>query len=460
MYHLKVTIHRCKKIAMTTKEKPPTLALVMMVKNECKRITVSMDSVRGIVTNFVIMDTGSEDDTVKIIRDYCDKHKIELHLLEKKFPSPFHYSNARNAILDFADNKADYLLLLDCNDELKEGINIRRFIDNYKEGSTAFHVCQEWWNGISLDKYYNIRLVKSRTGWRYKGAIHEYMINTIKDASAADVSRIHGFTLYQDRTLDDDKSAKRFSRDEEVLEAEYQENKRLILEGKLDVQDPRTVFYYGQTCMCLGKNEKAYRLYIERSELEGFTEERYHSYYRCGEISRLLNHDWEESFLWYMKSYEYSAKMFGIPRTEPLYRIADYYKDKCVEMSYMYLKRCCELKYPDNAILFVDRRIYDYLRWNLMSTVAFVAKEIGVGKFSCCKAISSEKREEDIKYLENYIPDKKERDITIDSLKKGVEPSVGNTSPSKPVPPVETPLTTKQKHQRKMENLKKARQGK
>lgn len=452
------------KVKETVYENKMSIALVMMVKNENKRILVSLESVKNIVDKFVIMDTGSEDNTISIIRDYCTKNNIELHLIERTFPHPFHYSNARNVILDFADDKADYLLLLDCNDELRDGKNLRQFVNTYGGKSSAFHICQEWWNGISLDKYYNIRLLKSKCGWRYKGAIHEYIsnplyendINKIKTEEL--VSRVFGFTLYQDRTLDDDKSFKRFGRDEEVLDAEYEENKRLIEQQKLSGQDPRTVFYYGQTCMCLGKNEKAYRLYRERSELEGFTEERYHAYYRCGELSRLLNHDWEESFMWYHKAYEYSAKTFDVPRAEPLFRIAEYYKDKCAEISFMNLKRCCELKYPDNAILFVDRRIYDYSRWNLMSHIALDVKEIDIGKFSCYKAISSEKKTEDITQLEKYIPDKKERDNIIDSLKKGVEITSTQQNSNQQKKPSE--INNKQKLQKKMENLKNLRKGK
>ena len=37
-------------------------------------------------------------------------------------------------------------------------------------------------------------------------------------------NRIFGFVLYQDRTLDDDKSFKRFTRDKEMLYAEYLKN--------------------------------------------------------------------------------------------------------------------------------------------------------------------------------------------------------------------------------------------
>jgi glycosyltransferase involved in cell wall biosynthesis len=394
-----------------------SLALVMMLKNESKRIVVTLDSVRDVSDCFVILDTGSEDNTVNIVKNYCKQNNKILHLIEKVFPSPFHFSNARNAILDFADDKADYLLLLDCNDELKGQTDVRRFIDNYKGESTAFHICQEWWNGISLDKYFNIRLLKSKNEWRYRGAIHEYIIcpkaeeqleetkrcQTKKKGESL-VSRIIGFSLYQDRTKDDDKSSNRFSRDAEILSGEY---KKYIDSTSLIENDPngynRNLFYYGQTCMCLAKNETAYNLYRERSCQEnGFVEEKYHSYFRCGEISKLLNHDWEESMIWYIKAYEYSSLIFDFPRAEPLFRLAEYYKGKCWELSFMYLLRCCDLLYPDNAILFVDRRVYDYKRWHLMSIAAYEVKQYKIGRVACIKAIESENNDIDKTKLIDY----------------------------------------------------------
>ncbi len=176
-------------------ENKPKLGLVMMVKNEHKRIEVSLESVKDIVECFIIMDTGSEDDTVNIIKNYAAKHNKQLHFIQQTFPEPFHFSNARNVVLDFADDKADYLLLLDCNDELQGASDLRRFVNSYKGSSSAFHVCQEWWNGVSSDKYYNIRLVKSKHGWRYRGAIHEYIMSpeAEKQIEVAREKRLKGF---------------------------------------------------------------------------------------------------------------------------------------------------------------------------------------------------------------------------------------------------------------------------
>ena len=72
------------------------MALVMMVKNEEKRIRVSFDSVKDYTDTFVILDTGSTDTTIEICREYCKEHGITLHLKEDPFVN-FCYSRSRKA---------------------------------------------------------------------------------------------------------------------------------------------------------------------------------------------------------------------------------------------------------------------------------------------------------------------------------------------------------------------------
>ena len=47
----------------------PLLSLVMIVKNEASNIAALIDSVRPYVDTYSILDTGSTDDTVRIIRE-------------------------------------------------------------------------------------------------------------------------------------------------------------------------------------------------------------------------------------------------------------------------------------------------------------------------------------------------------------------------------------------------------
>jgi len=349
----------------------------MMVKNEQKRLHVTLDSVIGHVDSLVVFDTGSTDNTVQILKNFSAKHNIPLRLKEGEFEN---FSASRNVSLDFADTfeDIDYLVLLDTNDELRGGDELRKFCMGYKDKpNTGFLLCQEWWSG-KYDKYYNVRLIKANQGWRYRGKVHEWMKNTrFEDDEAAQkegdvVVRVPADTvLYQDRTQDDDKSGKRFARDKILLLEDHKENP----------EEPRTVFYLAQTCSCLQDIADSFYFYKLRTTLEGFWEERFHAFYRCGELTEKLKHPWEESFKWYMKAFEHS------PRAEPLIKIAEHYKDKNWLLSYTFADLACKLKYPDHCILFVDKHAYDYIRWHVLGIAGWYSGFRNEGKIGCVKAI-------------------------------------------------------------------------
>lgn len=86
----------------------PTLGLSMIVKDEAAAIGPCLDSVRGIVSQIVIVDTGSRDDTVAIARG--------LGATVLSVPWENHFARARNAAL--APIATDWVLSLDADEEL------------------------------------------------------------------------------------------------------------------------------------------------------------------------------------------------------------------------------------------------------------------------------------------------------------------------------------------------------
>jgi glycosyltransferase involved in cell wall biosynthesis len=349
------------------------IAVLLMVKNEKKRLHVSLESVKSFADSIVIFDTGSTDNTIQICKDFSEKYNIPLRLKEGTFVD---FSTSRNESLDFADSfeDIDYLLLLDTNDELRGADNLRRFAEEYKDNkSSGFLMVQEWWSG-QHDKYYNVRFIKAHKGWRYVGAVHEY-IKTNMDEEPI-VKLPDSAILYQDRTQDDDKSGKRFKRDKELLYNEYVK----------DPTEPRTVFYLAQTCSCLGENDESLYFYKIRSTLEGFQEEKFHSLLRSGELTQKLNHEWHDSMMFYIKAFEHSH------RAEPLLFIAIHYiQIKMWVMAFTFLKLACSIPYPQDAILFVNRHDYDYKRWHLLGIVAYYVGQFQDGKAACLIAIEYSK---------------------------------------------------------------------
>ena len=97
-----------------------TIGLCMIAKSEAHVIRRCLSSVLALVDYFLIVDTGSEDGTQQVVRDFLAEH------------------NARGAVIDepwrdFAYNRTfalrelrkvtdiDYALMIDADDQLIEG---------------------------------------------------------------------------------------------------------------------------------------------------------------------------------------------------------------------------------------------------------------------------------------------------------------------------------------------------
>ena len=68
-----------------TDKNSPTLGILLMVKNEEKRIEITLNSIKTIADTIIIYDTGSEDNTINIIEKFCEINKINLLLKKGTF---------------------------------------------------------------------------------------------------------------------------------------------------------------------------------------------------------------------------------------------------------------------------------------------------------------------------------------------------------------------------------------
>ena len=354
-----------------------TLGVVLMVKNEENSIIISLKSVLTFVSCIIIYDTGSTDKTIELIKNFSDIHKINLYLIKGDFVN---FSISRNVLLDYADCvDVDYLILLDANDELKGNDILKLQNKNYiNPFSTGFLIKQKWFTSQSITEYFNIRFIKNKSGWRYFGSVHEWIKNTSLtdniEHSIPVYKILSDIYIYQNRTINSENSGKRFIIDKSLLLDDYNNNPK----------DTRTLFYLAQTCSCLNQKEESFKYYKERSELEGFQEEKFLSFYICGNLSNELNKPWYDTMNWYIKAIEHSD------RVEPFIKISTYYKNiQNWRLAFIFINIACQLEYPKDSILFVDKNMYDYQRWHLMGIIAFYYNKFTEGKNACIKAIET-----------------------------------------------------------------------
>ena len=58
-----------------------SISVCMIAKNDGDTILKSLESVKSIAHEVVVVDTGSRDDTLKIVSDFEKKHNILQYLL-------------------------------------------------------------------------------------------------------------------------------------------------------------------------------------------------------------------------------------------------------------------------------------------------------------------------------------------------------------------------------------------
>ncbi|URZ03242.1 tetratricopeptide repeat-containing glycosyltransferase family 2 protein [Clostridium felsineum] len=151
------------------------ISLCMIVKNEGKYLFQCLDSVKDLVDEMIIVDTGSTDNTVEIAK----KFGADIHYF--KWNNSF--SDARNESLKYVTK--DWILVMDGDDEFSKE-DKERFKElvssNLKENCLYYFetlsYCGEFIDSNNISVNLNPRLFKNNYGYRYEGIVHNQLVNT------------------------------------------------------------------------------------------------------------------------------------------------------------------------------------------------------------------------------------------------------------------------------------------
>lgn len=222
-------------VLLTKSFKKTTISLCMIVKNEAEQLSRCLESVKDLVEEIIIVDTGSTDNTIKIAEAYG----------AKTFHHPWmdNFSEARNFALKHAT--CDWILSLDADEELKkEDINlVKEVIKNDGVDGVRCIIHSTSKSTTALTKSYFPRLFRNGRGIYYEGTVHERPI--IAGKTLASNIRIihHGYAL------DKNKMTAKLSAYTHLLQKQL----------KAEPDNPTTHFYLAKTYYIQELHELALR---------------------------------------------------------------------------------------------------------------------------------------------------------------------------------------------------------
>jgi glycosyltransferase involved in cell wall biosynthesis len=268
----------------------------MIVKNESTVIRRCLSSAIRLIDYWVIVDTGSNDGTQKIVAETLQNIPGELH--ERPWVN-FEFN--RNEALKLAQNKADYILFIDADEEFIFSSDFQRF-----ELVDDFYVMEHQSKEILFQR---ISLINQDSRWTWKGVIHEAIFHPAIERLKG--SFIPGITIKHAMDGNRAQDSKKCLHDAQT-----------ILEAlRTDPNNTRLVFYLAQSYFEAGEYTLARKAYEKRVTMKNSSEEIFWSLYRIGMIQEY--HQKLEADV-YLYSY-CQAFQFRPSRIEPLYYIACYY---------------------------------------------------------------------------------------------------------------------------------------
>jgi len=330
------------------------LSLCMIVKNEQAVLDRCLTSARDAVDEIVVVDTGSTDDTIDLIRRELGGYGIDGEVHERPWVN-FGVNRQQALELAVAADKADWLLFIDADEEL--ATSDPKFYEKLEPGVTYEIEKHQGELRYAVHHLVNVRVGR----YRWEGPVHNYLVEvsgerrreTRKDVwivyHEAEGAKSHGVTQEE-----------KFLRDARLLEAELERNPN----------DSRSQFYLAQSYRDAEQLERAVECYKKRAAMEdGWDEERFIAQLEVGRISIQLEKS--ESVV---LSELLSAYALRPTRAEPLFELARYYRLKeGYAMATLFAKAGVQTPRPTDR-LFVVESVYS---WRLLDELTVAAHWVG-----------------------------------------------------------------------------------
>lgn len=274
-----------------------TISLCMIVKNEEVVLERCIASVKDIVDEINIVDTGSTDQTIKIAKEHTDR--------VFSFEWNGRFKDARNESFKYATK--DYVLYLDADDVLLEADRekfkaLKETLDPSVDSvSMYYNAGMDEYDNVTL-QYRRNRLLKRTRDFKWKGDCHNYL-------------EVDGHIINADIAVTHKKSHHAVGRNLSIYDKKIEQG---------DTFTPRDCFYYGNELRENGHHEKAIESYTKNIQMrEGWIEDKVYSCLNRADCFRFLG-EGEKELSSLFESFRFSKK----PRPETCSRIGFNFQQK------------------------------------------------------------------------------------------------------------------------------------
>lgn len=266
-----------------------TLALNLIMKNETLVLPRLLESVYPLIDRYVVVDTGSQDDSKDVVRDFFADKGIPGDVHEHAFVD---FSDARNFALSKVRGVADYGFFIDCDEQLilptaGSADAIKRQLSTHD-----LYTCDMHADGLIYRRACVFRTDKS---FRWVGAVHETLVCD-EPASVGHLANMSVKVHFDGCSWSHGQQSK-YLRHAEILLTAVERNGQ-----------PRDIFYLAQSYRDAGNYLLAMDWYRKRVLIaEGYSEERYYSQFMVGVLGERLGHPMQNVLLDYLKASEFDA---------------------------------------------------------------------------------------------------------------------------------------------------------
>ena len=147
--------------------KKTTVCLTMIVKNESKNLRLNFSHLKDYIDQYVIIDTGSTDDTREVIKEIFEG--VPGKIVEHEFDD---FSTSRNSGMPFITT--DWIMMLDADEELSGDLEFLKNLNQVKPDTNGIYI-RLVEQTLSMRA---LRLYKNRPEIKWVLRAHQYLQST------------------------------------------------------------------------------------------------------------------------------------------------------------------------------------------------------------------------------------------------------------------------------------------